>query len=30
MRLVDCFAETMAFTLYFLERVEHDQPAMKR
>ncbi len=26
MRLVDCFAETMAFTLHFLERVEHSQP----
>ncbi len=26
MRLVDCFIETMAFTLHFLERVERDQP----
>jgi len=26
-RLVDCFIETKAFTLHFLERVERDQPS---
>ncbi len=26
MRLIDCFIETMAFTLHFLQRAERDQP----